>query len=180
MAFVSSASRGNNPVKGRARSLFIPDRNYGLAKYLADADGGSKRILPSRQDSGSEKRKTKITSAPMPMMIRMPRQPIESRKARVTNTPTGHGQASQPTRCWREMDSNHRYPVGEATFRKHCRILLTHDEDCWDDRRFPEHRNPGLVIVPGATGDQTDMISGLWWMMLLSTVLDLGAGNARH
>src|ERR1700719_2029442 len=28
MAFVSSASRGNNPVKGRARSLFIPDRNY--------------------------------------------------------------------------------------------------------------------------------------------------------
>src|ERR1700730_9649778 len=28
MALVSSASRGNNPVKGRARSLFIPDRNY--------------------------------------------------------------------------------------------------------------------------------------------------------
>jgi hypothetical protein len=54
MAFVSSASRGNNPVKGRARSLFIPDRNYGLAKYLADADGGSKRILPSRQTAGAE------------------------------------------------------------------------------------------------------------------------------
>ena len=32
---------------------------------------------------------------------------------------------------------------------------------------FPEHRNPGLVILPGANGDQTDMISGLWWMMLL-------------
>ena len=45
MAFVSSASRGNNP----ARSLFIPDRNYSLTKYLVDADGGSKRILPSRQ-----------------------------------------------------------------------------------------------------------------------------------
>ena len=28
MAFGSSASRGNNPVKERARSLFIPDRNY--------------------------------------------------------------------------------------------------------------------------------------------------------
>jgi hypothetical protein len=53
MAFGSSALRGNNPVKGRARSLFIPDRNYGLAKYLADADGGSKRILPSRQTAGS-------------------------------------------------------------------------------------------------------------------------------
>jgi predicted nuclease of predicted toxin-antitoxin system len=50
---------------------------------------------------------------------------------------------------------------------KHRRILLTHDEDFWDDRRFPEHRNPGLVILPGANGDQTDMISGLWWMMLL-------------
>jgi hypothetical protein len=53
MAFVSSASRGNNPVKGRARSLFIPDRNYRLTKYLADADGGSKRILPSRQTAGA-------------------------------------------------------------------------------------------------------------------------------
>ena len=50
---------------------------------------------------------------------------------------------------------------------RHRRILLTHDEDFWDDRRFPEHRNPGLVILPGANGDQTDMISGLWWMMLL-------------
>jgi predicted nuclease of predicted toxin-antitoxin system len=49
----------------------------------------------------------------------------------------------------------------------HRRILLTHDEDFWDDRRFPEHRNPGLVILPGANGDQTDMISGLWWMMLV-------------
>src|ERR1700730_473940 len=37
MAFGSSASRENNPVKGRARSLFIPDRNYSLTKYLADA-----------------------------------------------------------------------------------------------------------------------------------------------
>ena len=54
MAFVSSASRGNNPVKGRARSIFIPDRNYSLTKYLADADGGSERILPSRQTAGPE------------------------------------------------------------------------------------------------------------------------------
>jgi predicted nuclease of predicted toxin-antitoxin system len=50
---------------------------------------------------------------------------------------------------------------------RHRRILLTHDEDFWDDRRFPEHRNPGLVILPGANGDQTDMISGLWWMTQL-------------
>jgi hypothetical protein len=38
----------------RARSLFIPDRNYSLTKYLADADGRSKRILPSRQTAGTE------------------------------------------------------------------------------------------------------------------------------
>jgi hypothetical protein len=50
---------------------------------------------------------------------------------------------------------------------KHQRILLTHDDDFWNDRLFPEHRNPGLVILPGATGDQTDMVRGLVWMMLL-------------
>jgi predicted nuclease of predicted toxin-antitoxin system len=50
---------------------------------------------------------------------------------------------------------------------RHRRILLTHDEDFWDDRRFPEHRNPGVVILPGANGNQTDMIRGLWWMSLL-------------
>src|ERR1700720_2697959 len=64
MAFVSSASRGNNPVKGRARSLFIPDRNYGLATYLADADGGSKRILPSRQTAGAEFQNMQENSLP--------------------------------------------------------------------------------------------------------------------
>jgi len=26
---------------------------------------------------------------------------------------------------------------------RHRRILLTHDEDFWDDRRFPEHRKSG-------------------------------------
>jgi predicted nuclease of predicted toxin-antitoxin system len=58
----------------------------------------------------------------------------------------------------------------EAVFAcawKHRRILLTHDDDFWNDRRFPEHRNPGVVILPGANGDQTDMIAGLIWMMLM-------------
>jgi predicted nuclease of predicted toxin-antitoxin system len=50
---------------------------------------------------------------------------------------------------------------------KHRRILLTHDDDFWNDRRFPEHRNPGVVILPGANGDQRDMIRGLLWMMLM-------------
>jgi len=30
------------------------------------------------------------------------------------------------------------------------RILLTHDTDFLDDRRFPPHRNPGVVVLPGA------------------------------
>lgn len=32
------------------------------------------------------------------------------------------------------------------------RILLTHDRDFLDDRRFPPNRNPGLVVLPGACG----------------------------
>jgi hypothetical protein len=50
---------------------------------------------------------------------------------------------------------------------RHRRVLLTHDEDFWDDRRFPEHRNPGLAILPGANGDQSDMVRGLVWMKWL-------------
>ena len=43
----------NNPVKGQARNLFIPDRYTVITKYLADADGGSRRILRSRPDCWS-------------------------------------------------------------------------------------------------------------------------------
>ncbi len=33
------------------------------------------------------------------------------------------------------------------------RILITHDRDFLDERRFPPHRNPGIVILPGGSGD---------------------------
>ena len=33
------------------------------------------------------------------------------------------------------------------------RFILTHDYDFLDDRRFPFNRNPGAIILPGATGD---------------------------
>src|SRR3984893_8027353 len=46
-------SRGNNPVKGRARSLFIPDRNYSLTKYLADADGDPREFYAEQADCWS-------------------------------------------------------------------------------------------------------------------------------
>jgi len=41
------------------------------------------------------------------------------------------------------------------------RMLWTHDRDFLDDVRFPEHRNPGLVVLPGGDGDQQAMGVGL-------------------
>ncbi len=36
---------------------------------------------------------------------------------------------------------------------KEKRIIVTHDPDFLDDRRFPPHRNPGTVLVrPGSSG----------------------------
>jgi predicted nuclease of predicted toxin-antitoxin system len=32
------------------------------------------------------------------------------------------------------------------------RIILTHDSDFLDDQRFPPHRNPGVIVLPGANG----------------------------
>jgi len=41
------------------------------------------------------------------------------------------------------------------------RMLWTHDNDFLDDRRFPEHRNPGVVVLPGGDGNQQAMWTGL-------------------
>jgi len=41
------------------------------------------------------------------------------------------------------------------------RILLTHDSDFLDDRRFPPHRNPGVVLLPGAQGSDAPLITAL-------------------
>lgn len=38
------------------------------------------------------------------------------------------------------------------------RVLLTHDPDFLDDRRFPPNRNPGIVILPGADGGKRDLL----------------------
>jgi hypothetical protein len=40
-------------------------------------------------------------------------------------------------------------------------MVWTHDRDFLDDRRFPEHRNPGVVVLPGGDGDNTAMGVGL-------------------
>ena len=41
------------------------------------------------------------------------------------------------------------------------RILLTHDQDFLDDRRFPPHRNPGVIVLPGASGSAEGLGSAL-------------------
>ena len=41
------------------------------------------------------------------------------------------------------------------------RILLTHDHDFLDDRRFPPHRNPGVIVLPGASGAGRGLVEGL-------------------
>jgi predicted nuclease of predicted toxin-antitoxin system len=41
------------------------------------------------------------------------------------------------------------------------RILLTHDADFLDDRRFPPHRNPGVVVLPGGSGNERVLIRAL-------------------
>jgi predicted nuclease of predicted toxin-antitoxin system len=44
---------------------------------------------------------------------------------------------------------------------KERRMLLTHDQHFWDDRRFPPERNPGVIILPGGSGDETALFTAL-------------------
>ena len=43
------------------------------------------------------------------------------------------------------------------------RVLLSHDTDFLDDTRFPEHRNPGVIILPGGSGEDEDLWGALHW-----------------
>ncbi len=45
------------------------------------------------------------------------------------------------------------------------RVLLTHDRDFLDWQRFPEHRNPGVVLLPGSQGDVVALVEALRWTM---------------
>jgi predicted nuclease of predicted toxin-antitoxin system len=39
------------------------------------------------------------------------------------------------------------------------RVIFTHDSDFMDDRRFPSHRNPGIVLIhPGAEGNDNERL----------------------
>lgn len=41
------------------------------------------------------------------------------------------------------------------------RVLLTHDTDFLNARRFPHHRNPGVVVLPGAEGNEQALLRAL-------------------
>lgn len=41
------------------------------------------------------------------------------------------------------------------------RMIWTHDSDFLDDTLLPEHRNPGVVVLPGANGDLQSTVGGL-------------------
>lgn len=45
------------------------------------------------------------------------------------------------------------------------RVLLTHDRDFLDDTHFPEHRNPGVVVLPGGSGEQEPLLRALLRVM---------------
>jgi hypothetical protein len=41
------------------------------------------------------------------------------------------------------------------------RVIITHDADFLDDRRFPPHRNPGVILIhPGADGHDDEGLIG--------------------
>ena len=40
-------------------------------------------------------------------------------------------------------------------------ILLTHDPDFLDDRKFPPHRNPGVIVLPGAQGNRRAILEAV-------------------
>jgi len=47
------------------------------------------------------------------------------------------------------------------------RVLLTHDMDFLNDRRFPPHRNPGVVVLPGNDGNRRVLLTALRRMLAI-------------
>jgi predicted nuclease of predicted toxin-antitoxin system len=50
---------------------------------------------------------------------------------------------------------------------KDDRILLTHDRRFLNDQDFPPHRNPGVVVLPGGSGDEGALVNALESMLRL-------------
>ena len=48
-----------------------------------------------------------------------------------------------------------------AAARKNDRVLLTHDRDFLNDRRFSPQLNPGVVVLPGGDGNRRAIVNAL-------------------
>jgi len=48
---------------------------------------------------------------------------------------------------------------------KDDRFLLTHDPDFLDYRRFPQHRHPGVIVLPGGDGNERALLHALGSML---------------
>ena len=48
-----------------------------------------------------------------------------------------------------------------AFAKRDDRVVLTHDRDFLDDRRFPLSQNPGIVVLPGAHGNSDALLSAI-------------------
>lgn len=53
-----------------------------------------------------------------------------------------------------------------AAYRNN-RILLTYDEDFLDDRKFPPHRNPGVIVLPPMSRGVDAFMQRLWLVLTM-------------
>jgi predicted nuclease of predicted toxin-antitoxin system len=50
---------------------------------------------------------------------------------------------------------------------KDNRVILTHDDDFLNNHRFPPTINPGVVVIPGASGDETALAKAVGQVLAL-------------
>jgi uncharacterized protein with PIN domain len=78
-------------------------------------------------------------------------------------------------RSWRyratyaeEVGLNHKDDKDLAAWAwRNDHVLLTHDPDFLNDRRVPENRNPGIIVLPGASGHEDSLDEALYWTCVL-------------
>src|SRR5437773_9475836 len=54
-----------------------------------------------------------------------------------------------------------------ALAAKEDRLLITHDSDFMDNRRFSPQQNPGLIVIPAAGGNRVKILAALKAVMLM-------------
>ena len=52
-----------------------------------------------------------------------------------------------------------------AFAKRDDRILLTHDTDFMNDRSFPLHGHPGVIVLPGGSGEAEPLVRAMFNML---------------